>query len=252
MIPNDVAARPRSNSLGLAFQDVITAILRFRYRTQRVADAAAFRESIRKMITAGSKETRRIGYGEPTVQMALCAVLGFLDESVQRSQDPIFRDWASHPLQDELLGDHVADEQFAMNVTDLLNRPESFEAAEALELHATCLLLGYRGRYAAGDDEVQAILLRIRTKIAHVRGPVRLCKVTDAPAVPAAARISDPWVKRLAFLTVLMFLAVVTAFAGYWFLLNSSLNGVQARVERPAGLAPTASALAMFDGGFAR
>jgi type VI secretion system protein ImpK len=252
MIPNDVAARPRSNSLGLAFQDVITAILRFRYRTQRVADAAAFRESIRKMINAGSKETRRIGYGEPTVQMALCAILGFLDESVVRSQDPVFRDWASHPLQDELLGDHVADEQFAIHVADLLDRPESFETAEALELHATCLLLGYRGKYTGGDDEVQAMLVRIRAKIAHIRGPVRLCKVTEAPAVPAAARITDPWVKRLTLLTALMVLAVVAAFAGYWFLLNSSLNGVQATIERPAAFAPSASALAMFDGGFAR
>jgi type VI protein secretion system component VasF len=54
-------------------------------------------------------------------------------------------------LQEEMFGGHFAGEYFFRNVTDLLNRPESAEVADVLELHALCLLLGYRGRFAFGD-----------------------------------------------------------------------------------------------------
>ena len=72
----------RTNNLALAFQDVITVILRMRYRVQRISDAAGFRASIRKMISSAVQEVRAMGYTDKTSEMALYAIIGFLDESV--------------------------------------------------------------------------------------------------------------------------------------------------------------------------
>src|SRR5665213_3466130 len=204
MNPNEAVQALRTNNLALAFQDVITVVLRVRYRTQRVADANAFRESIRKMIAAGAQETRRLGYSDATSQMALYAIVGFLDESVFTSQDPTFHEWSQRPLQEEMFGGSFAGEYFFRHLADLFNQPDSAELADILELHAICLLLGYRGKYAFGDNgEIPNILRRIRERIAKIRGPLYLCRVAprphsqrSAPATSGSAASSSsprPW-----------------------------------------------------------
>jgi type VI secretion system protein ImpK len=220
----------RSNSLSMAFQDVITVILRVRYRTQRVADANAFRDSIRKMIAAAAQETRQLGYSDQTSHMALYAIVGFLDESVLSSQDPTFQAWARRPLQEEMFGGHFAGEYFFRHVAELLNLPESSEVADALELHAICLLLGYRGKYGFGDSgEIMGILQRIRQKIARIRGPLQLCRVEEAPAV-VAPKSGDAWVTRLILATGAMAVLVLVAFGLYWMLLGNGLHAVETSV----------------------
>jgi type VI secretion system protein ImpK len=254
MSKSNVVLRQRSNNLALAFQDVVTATLRVRYLTQRVADAAAFRESIGKMIAAGVQDSRSIGYSPQTLNMARFAVVAFLDESVLNLQDPTFSDWAAHPLQEEMFRGQPAAETFFRHITDLLNQPESVETSDVLELHATCLLLGYRGNYPPGDDgDIEEIVRRIRERMARSRGPVRLCRASDAPAVQAqAVPAGDPWLRRFALVTACLLMVVVLIFAGYWYLLNRNLNSIQTRVEQPSGFMRTASALGRFDGGFAR
>lgn len=232
----------RSNSLAMAFQDAVTVILRVRYRVQRVSDVAAFRDSIRKMIAAATQETRRLGYSDATAQMALYAIIGFLDESVLNSQDPAFADWSRRPLQEEMFGGHFAGEYFFRHVNDLLNAQETQEGADALELHAICLLLGYRGKYAFGETgEIPALLRRIREKIARVRGNLVLCRVSDKQPL-APTRMGDPWIMRLVLTTVAIALLTLVAFAGFYFLLSGSLNNVQA-VMIPASIAGHANPL---------
>lgn len=232
-LPAALPAALRANSLAFAFQDVITVILRVRYRTQRVADAQAFRASIRGMIGAAAGEARRVGYSDGTTQMALYAIVGFLDESVLNSQDPTFADWLRRPLQEEMFGGHFAGEYFFRHVAELLQQPDTAEVADALELHAVCLLLGYRGKFAFGDNgEIASILSQIRAKIARVRGPLVLCRVAEAPGIKAGPS-GDPWVRRLLLATALVLALCVLAFAGYWLSLGNKLNSV-AGVRPPA------------------
>jgi len=252
MNPNEAVQALRSNNLALAFQDVITVVLRVRYRTQRVADANAFRESIRKMIAAGAQEARRLGYSDSTSQMALYAIVGFLDESVLNSQDPTFAEWARRPLQEEMFGGSFAGEYFFRHLADLFNQPDSAELADILELHAICLLLGYRGKYAFGDNgEIPNILRRIRERIATIRGPLYVCRVAPPPAL-AAVRAGDKWVRRLVFITVAMAIICLLAFAGYWYLLGSSLNAVQVQTASLTPLFHPVTVSAMIVGGIAR
>jgi type VI secretion system protein ImpK len=221
-----VAAIHRTNSLGLAFQDVITVILRMRHRLQPVADAAAFRANMRKMISSAVQQVRALGYTDETSQMALYAMIGFLDESVLSLQDPAFADWAGKPLQAEMFGGFFAGEYFFRHVSDLLNRPDTAEVADALELHAVCLLLGYRGRFAFGDaSEIQTIIRLIREKIFRIRGPISLLQ-TQMVEIRVAPR-KDGWVLGLAVAAILLILLTVAGFALYTVMLKSGLSSVQ-------------------------
>jgi type VI secretion system protein ImpK len=219
-IPSSVL---KTNNLALAFQEVFTVILRTRFFLQRVENAEAFRATLRKMISAAVKDAGTMGYTDEASKMAIYAMIGFLDESVLNSKDPTFADWARRPLQEEMFGGHFAGEYFFRNVNDLLNRSESAEVADVLELHALCLLLGYRGRFAFGDaSEIHSILARIRDKITRIRGAYSLFRPVDTPAVPAAPK-GDPWVTRLAIAAVLLFIFTVLAYAAYVVFLGQGM-----------------------------
>lgn len=229
-------AAARTNSLALAFQDVITVVLRMRYGSQRIPDAAAFRGNIRSMIGTAAGSVRTMGYSDATSKMALYAIIGFLDESVLNSGDPAFADWARQPLQEEMFGGHFAGEVFFQNVSALLNAPESTEVADALELHAILLLLGYRGRYALGNaGEVQGILSRIRDKIARIRGPLVLGRLNEAPEIKPQAK-RDRWLTSLWIAAGTLAALVILFFVVYTLTLGSGLSAIHtALVPFPAG-----------------
>ncbi len=219
----------RKSNLAWAYQDVMTVVLRVRFRTQRVADAEAFRDSVRKMIAAATAEARRAGYSDTTTQMALYAIVGFLDESVLNSHDPTFADWLRRPLQEELFGGHFAGEYFYRHLTQLLQGPDSAEGADALELHAICLLLGYRGKFAFGSDgEVHSLLGQIRAKIARVRGPFVLGQVEAAAPVAKTPR-GDRLFRTFVLAAAILLVACLLAFAVFHSILGSNLSVVALR-----------------------
>ena len=224
--PASVPQEAKTSNLALAFQEVFTVILRTRFFVQRVENAETFRATLRKMISAAVKDASAMGYGDEASKMAIYAIIGFLDESDLNSKDPPFADWARRPLQEEMFGGHLAGELFLRNVAELLNRPESNEVADVLELHALCLLLGYRGRFAFGDaSEIHTILQRIREKIARIRGSYALLRPAEAPGAPPPPR-RDPWVGRLAIAAILLVLLTVLAYAGYVVILGQSMPAI--------------------------
>jgi type VI secretion system protein ImpK len=228
----------KTNNLALAFQEVFTVILRTRFFVQRVENADSFRATLRKMISAAVKDASAMGYSDEASKMAIYAMVGFLDESVLNSKDPTFADWARRPLQEEMFGGHVAGELFFRNVAELLNRPESAEVADVLELHALCLLLGYRGRFAFGDaSEIHSILRRIRDKITRIRGDYALFRPAETPAAPPAPK-RDPWVRRLALTAILLAVFTLLAYLGYVLILSQSMpTNAQNNRQTPATLA---------------
>jgi type VI secretion system protein ImpK len=223
--PASAVSGLRTNNLALAFQDVFTVVLRTRFNVQRWDRADRMRTAVRQMIASATQNVRSLGYSDETTQMTLYAIVGFLDESVLSSKDPVFTDWSRKPLQEELFGDQLAGEKFFRHVAELLNRPESSEVADVLELHCLCLLLGFRGRYAFGDaSEIHTILRRIREKIVRIRGPFALVRQVEAPAVPKAPT-SDRWVRNLSVAALVLAVVCLVAFFGFLFLLRQSVNG---------------------------
>jgi type VI secretion system protein ImpK len=232
--PASVPLETKTSNLALAFQEVFTVILRTRFFVQHVENAETFRATLRKMISAAVKDASAMGYSDDASKMAIYAIIGFLDESVLNSKDPTFADWARRPLQEEMFGGHFAGELFFQNVTELLNRPESTEVADVLELHALCLLLGYRGRFAFGDaSEIHSILQRIRDKITRIRGTYALFRPAEPPAAPPAAK-RDPWVGRLAIAAIVLAVLAILAYAGYVVILGQSMPTISQGIEEPA------------------
>jgi type VI secretion system protein ImpK len=223
---------PRVNSLALCFQEVMTAIVRTRFQRQQVQDAESFRAQMRRSLQSAMQEARSLGYSSETVQMAVFAAVGFMDESVLNLQSPVFAEWARRPLQEELFGGHLAGETFFRNLALLLGQQDSSETADALEVHCLCLQMGYRGRYALGDTgELHQLLRQALAKIQRVRGAARLAPLT-APVEVKAARARDVWSRALFVTTCVIAALTLVALGGYELLLGSGISQVQgARVS---------------------
>lgn len=217
----------RANSLALCFQEVLTAILRVRFRRQQVQDAESFRAQMRANLQSAMQEGRTLGYASETVQMAVFATVAYLDESVLNLQSPVFGDWARRPLQEELFNSHLAGEIFFQNLQKLLNQQDSHEVADTLKLHCLCMQMGFRGRYALGDaGELSQSLRQALAKIQRIRGASSLMPPVEAPPVPPA-RTRDPLTSGLLVATCVLAGLVVIAFGGYELMPSSGVSNVQ-------------------------
>jgi type VI secretion system protein ImpK len=119
--------------------------------------------------------------------------------------------------------------------------------ADVLELHALCLLLGYRGRFAFGDaTEVHTFLRRIRDKIASIRGSWSLFQPIEPPPAPRL-RQRDPWVRRLAITAIVLAVVTLLAFTGYILILGQTVAlGGPNNKALPSSPAQTASSASEF------
>lgn len=226
-LPPPLQAAVRTNSLALVFQEVFTAVLRSRYQRQQVPDAQLFRTHIRHAIQSAMQESRNIGYSSEVAQMAVFAMVGFLDESVLNSGNPAFADWSRRPLQEELFGGHLAGETAFRNIGDLLARQDSAEVADILELHGLCLLLGFRGRYALGDTgELYRIQSAIADKVHRIRGDSSVL-MRSRPVETAHISRQDPWIKPLLFGTLGVVLLTGLTFAGLKLAQSSAVTAIQ-------------------------
>ena len=184
--------------LALLLQEALTAGARLRAGRQLVPDAATFRAQLGQLLARADQEARVAGYDPADVRLTLFAVAAYLDETVLNARQPALADWARRPLQDELFGNHMGGEWFFQHVDQLLARPDAPALADLLEVHQLCLLLGFRGRYGAGDPAaLEAIAARVGERIVRLRGaPTLLAPAWRPPADAAATR--DPWLRPLA------------------------------------------------------
>jgi len=187
----------RADNLALIFQEVLTAIVRLRSNRQELTDAETFRYSMREAIKTAIQEARnQAGYSAEDIKMATLALVGFLDESVLNTQNPIFAEWPRKPLQEELFGIHMAGELFFQNLSQLLGRQDSADLADLLEIHYLCLLLGYSGRYSlGGGGELSQANATAPTKITSMIAAAH-CQV-NLRAGPVTATTFPEIVSRL-------------------------------------------------------
>lgn len=203
--------------LALAFQEIFTVIVRIRTGRQSAQDAGSFRAHVKQLLAAADEDARRTGYDGESVRMAVYAAVAFLDESVLNSTQPMFAEWPRQPLQEEIFGDHTGGEVFFRNLSELLGRQDAPAVADLLEVYQLCLLLGFRGRFAAGDGgEIHRFTSQAEEKILRIRGGWP--PFAPAPLPPADERIPgrrDPWLRRLtlaAGATVVLALVLFLAF----------------------------------------
>lgn len=216
----------RGWNLALSFQEVFTAIVRLRYNRQAVSSADSFRAQVKQALKAAEQEARTRGYGPEDTRRVIFAVVAFLDESVLSSRNPIFADWPRLPLQTELFGHQNAGEIVFDDIQKLLNRNESHELADVLEVYYLCLLLGFKGRYAAaGVGDLHAVKTAVRDKIRRVRPASSL--LSPKGLLPSdAVRVlqSDPWVRNLAITAIVGVSLAVVLFILFKVLLISGTS----------------------------
>jgi type VI secretion system protein ImpK len=213
--------RPRRGELALALQEAFTAAVRLRSQRQRVADAGAFRDQVKQLLALASRDAAQAGYDPRFVKLAVYAYVAFLDESVLGSGEPGLASWPRQSLQEELFDDHMAGERFFAHLDDLLGRQDADELADLLEVFLLCLLLGFRGRYAADRGALDARVRATREKVARIRGGREpLSPLWPLPAGEAAPVTRDPWTGRLWTAA-----AATAALAFFLFLTYSLLLG---------------------------
>jgi type VI secretion system protein ImpK len=216
---------PRTLSLASCYENSITTILRLGSQQQAVQNSQVFRGNIRAALKAAVEQAKTLGYSSEMIQLSFSAVVAFLDESVLMLQSPVFSDWGQRPLQEELFGHARMGEVFFESLRGLLNRQDSTEIADCLEVYCICLLLGYRGRYAlGGGGEIATFLRQIREKIGRFRGqPLFLRASGPAPEVKQPRAI-DRWSRGLGIAAIFLLLAMLLAYGGFWLALSSGAS----------------------------
>lgn len=218
----------RRENLALAFQEMITAIVRLRSNRLAPSNAEAFRAQIRQLLAAAEQEARARGYTSEDIRLATFATVAFLDESVLNLHTPVFADWSRKPLQEELFGIHVAGEIFFQSLQRLMERTDSQDTADVLEVFALCVDLGFRGRYGVGGQaELRAIMDRIEQKIERIRQTPRALSPYWAPPPGAPRKAEDPWPRRLLAAACACVVLAVVLFAGYKLALGSRLSELE-------------------------
>ena len=121
------------------------------------------------------------------------------------------------PLQEELFGTHIAGEVFFQNLQQLLGRSDSPDLADLLEVYYLCLLLGFGGRYSAGNrGELTQIMNMTADKIRRIRGRFSgLSPSWMLPAETARGSGGDPWVRKLGIIAAICAAVMVLLFVVY-------------------------------------
>src|SRR5215813_4813085 len=160
----------KMENLALAFQEMLTVGERLRSNRQQVPDAVTFRAQLWAGIKQSDDQARRNGYTAEDIELAIYAVVAFLDESILNLRSPIFIDWPRQPMQEERYGHQIAGEIFFQNLQKLLGRTETQELGDLLEVYYLCLLLGFAGRYSLGGrGDLRAIIMQTGEKIQRIR-----------------------------------------------------------------------------------
>jgi type VI secretion system protein ImpK len=223
------AAPSGRTNLALMYQEILTAVTRFRSNRQAVSDAATFRNQIKGAVGAAEAEATRAGYASEDVRLATFAVVALIDESILNSNNPIFADWPRMPLQEELFGVHTAGEMFFQCVDRLMAKSDTPQALDVLEIYDLCMLLGYRGKYSmSGQESVRSISASVTEKLQRQRGGPRPLAPNWAPPKDAVQqKASDPWVRALLVGTLGALLIAVLFFAGFKFVLISGASALR-------------------------
>jgi type VI secretion system protein ImpK len=219
----------RAENLAFCFQEVLTVGERLRANRQAVSEANSFRQQIRGALQASDAEARKRGYTAEDIQLAIYAVVAFLDESILNLRNPIFSDWPRRPLQEEMFGHQVAGEIFFQNLQKIMGRNESQETADLLEVYQLCLLLGFAGRYSAtGRGELRTIIDTTGDKIRRIRQlPGDLSPRWALPNENIQAATKDPWIRRLMFATIGTAVLTIALFGIYKVSLNSGVTTME-------------------------
>ena len=221
----------RQENLALAFQELLTVGERLRSHRQQLTDANTFREQIWEAVKTAQSEAMKRGYNGDDIELAVFAVIAFLDECVLLLQSAISADWRRLPMQQQRYGHDIAGETFFQNLQKLLGRSENHDLADLLEVYYLCILLVFAGRYSIGGrGELAALMQTTADKIRRIRGgSAWLSPYWGLPNEHVkAGRRTDPIARFFLILTIVFIVVTVVLFLIYNSSLNSGITDMKA------------------------
>ena len=164
------SAAPRRENLALLYQGLLTGIVRIHSGRQPLVNAGMFRRRTKEALAEVTREAIKRNYAaEHTIETDF-AMVALLDEVILTSKDPARDEWTQKPLQEELFGVSTAGELFFARIERLMQRTDTPELADMLEVYYLCILLGFEGRYATQNKtELYLLSDRLRQRIDRIR-----------------------------------------------------------------------------------
>ena len=216
-------------NLALHLQELFTAIMRLRARRQEVNNADVFRSQVLRSIKTAEEASRARGYTDGDIKLAVFAVVAFLDESLLNLRLPVFNDWVRRPLQEEMFGRHVAGEVFFDHVQELLERRDSEETADVLEVYYLCLLLGYLGRFSiSSKGDLRVLMDKTSDKIDRIRKATPDLSPNWALPLETAQQLgSDRWLRRILIIAAVCAALALALFPIYKTSLGSEVKALE-------------------------
>lgn len=232
---------PSRTRLAVTFQEPLTTVARLRANKQVATDAEAFRLRIKQVLASAEQDARAAGYGADDVRFALFAIIAFLDETVLNSGQPMFAQWSSRTLQEEVFGVHMAGELFFQYLQQLMTRQDSPDLADVLEVYSLCLLLGFKGRYSRTHDggEIPLLVRQLGEKVTRIRGQAGELSPRWRPSRGDIGRRRDPWLPRLLILAAASLVIAIGAYAYCSMALHSGAANMRTETARLAGGSPS-------------
>jgi len=224
----------RREKLALLYQGILTTIVRIQSGRQPLKDAADFQKRMEGLFEQILREAIKAGYRDREIQDSTYALVAFLDEAINRSEDPNRGAW--QPLQSKMYAQAVAGEGLFDRLKAIRTRRDSPDLADVLEIYYLCFLLGYEGRYAVAEHEkLEALMDDLREQIEHLRGPQPPLSPEGAfpmqPAVappPPASPVTSWMIAAIASVALAVFGWII-----FKLLLNSNAGGVVSNIMAP-------------------
>jgi type VI secretion system protein ImpK len=157
--------------------------------------ADALRARVNQLLDALSTEARGLGATEDAIAQARYAVVALVDEVVLTSSWPLKDAWLGRPLQLEHFNSFAAGEEFFTRL-EAVRAGSDPRRVELLEVFATCLSLGFRGKHV-GVQGLEALRGLQRALLEQLAGaepqlpPQQTVTPTDV-ALGRARRKLDP------------------------------------------------------------
>ena len=136
--------------------DFITLILQLR-NTNDYGQEAILRNRIKELLDNVGEKAREADIGQEDMQMAIFALIAFLDETIIASDWSEKESWLQKPLQLEYFNRFDAGEEFFTRLEKLRSHPK--ENLGLLKLYFMCMTLGFKGKYIIVErDKLRKII----------------------------------------------------------------------------------------------
>jgi type VI secretion system protein ImpK len=188
--------------LEIAAQECFDALLHLRDQGQNLQlGVEKAHQSMMVVVQRFADRARHYQVQERDFEDARYAIVALTDEMMMRNAGPLRDYWMSRPLQLHYYRENTAGDVFFSRLQAVMNDPQR---RAVLRIYATCLGLGFRGKFGirGGELQVEALIKTIREQLGLGGAPTPISLRHERPREAKLAgngRFPALWVAFLIF-----------------------------------------------------